>query len=156
MFHLQLGLVLMSCLEFKGRHTPGIDSSKGADLETGGNLRTSRRQPSRRVNSALSLKAPTVSPRSDSAMTGAATPTSLASSLVSTVRSAHPSASANDNMGLNDDDTKLLEQLFQSLGDVCTELQTITTSAQPDPKQVRLLRRRLDAARRVLDGELDT
>ncbi|PYI25991.1 hypothetical protein BP00DRAFT_420055 [Aspergillus indologenus CBS 114.80] len=145
--------------ELKGRHTTGTDSSKGADLETGGNPHTLRRQPSRRVNSALSLKAPTVSPRSDTAMTGAATPTSLASSLVSTVRaasSAHPSASANGNMGLNDDDTKLLEQLFQSLGDVCTDLQTITTSAQPDPKQVRLLRRRLDAARRVLDGELDT
>ena len=59
-------------------------------------------------------------------------------------------------MGLNDDDTRLLEQLFQSLGNVCLDLQNITTSENPDPKEVRLLRRRLDAARRVLDGELDT
>lgn len=96
--------------------------------------------------------------RSDSTTTGSATPTALASTLVSTVRAAaspHPNAE-NNNMGLNNDDTRLLEHLFKSLGDVCMDLQTSTTSADPDPKHVRLLRWRLDAARRVLDGELDT
>ena len=49
----------------------------------------------------------------------------------------------------------MLEKLFRSLGDVCTGLQAITTSPEPDLKAARVLRRRLDAARRVLDGELD-
>ncbi|KAL4916265.1 hypothetical protein BDW62DRAFT_186812 [Aspergillus aurantiobrunneus] len=97
------------------------------------------------------------SQRPDSAATGSATPTSLASSLVSTVRAAaspRPN-SANEQLGINEDDTKLLEQLFKSLGDVCMELQEITTSPEYDEKQAKLLRRRLEAARRVLDGELD-
>ncbi|KAI9928799.1 hypothetical protein MW887_002020 [Aspergillus wentii] len=95
--------------------------------------------------------------RSDSATTGSATPTSLASSLVSTVRAAsspHPNQTLN--AGINNDDERLLEQLFESLGSVCMDLQAITTAPDPDPKAVRVLRRRLDAARRVLDGELDT
>ncbi|KAL2872060.1 uncharacterized protein BJX67DRAFT_98069 [Aspergillus lucknowensis] len=97
------------------------------------------------------------SPRPDSATTGSATPTSLASTLVSTVRAAaspFPNA-ANGNLGINEDDTRLLEQLFKSLGDVCMELQGLTTSPEYDEKQAKLLRRRLEAARRVLDGELD-
>lgn len=100
-------------------------------------------------------------PRPDSTTTGSATPTALASSLVSTVRAASSSpwggedTNNNNNTGINNDDERLLEQLFQSLGDVCMDLQTITTSAEPDMKGVRVLRRRLDAARRVLDGELD-
>ncbi|PYH44487.1 uncharacterized protein BP01DRAFT_321468 [Aspergillus saccharolyticus JOP 1030-1] len=129
--------------ELNNRHPTGANSSNGADLESErSQSRAVRRQPSRLA-------------RTDAA----ATPTSLASSLVSSVRAASSSqsnAAVNGSMGLNDDDTRLLEQLFQSLGDVCTELQTTTTSAHPDPKQVRLLRRRLEAARRVLDGELDT
>lgn len=56
---------------------------------------------------------------------------------------------------MNNDDERLLEQLFQSLGDVCMDLQAITMSLEPDEKAVRLLRKRLDTARRVLDGELD-
>lgn len=91
--------------------------------------------------------------RSSSATTGSATPTSLASSLVSTVRAASATPTSG---GINDDDTQILEQLFQSLGNVCTDLQAITTSPDPDLKAARVLRRRLDAARRVLDGELDT
>ncbi|KAL2835777.1 hypothetical protein BJY01DRAFT_238580 [Aspergillus pseudoustus] len=97
------------------------------------------------------------SQRPDSAATGSATPTSLASSLVSTVRAAaspFPNA-PNGNLGINEDDTRLLEQLFKSLGDVCMELQELTTSPDYDEKQAKLLRRRLEAARRVLDGELD-
>ncbi|KAL4865228.1 hypothetical protein BDV12DRAFT_188332 [Aspergillus spectabilis] len=97
------------------------------------------------------------SQRPDSAATGSATPTSLASSLVSTVRAAaspYPN-SANGKLGINEDDTRLLEQLFKSLGDVCMELQELTTSPEYDEKQAKLLRRRLEAARRVLDGELD-
>ncbi|KAJ5620553.1 hypothetical protein N7510_004537 [Penicillium lagena] len=82
-----------------------------------------------------------------------ATPTELASSLVSTVRAASSTPSSG---GINEDDTQMLEQLFQSLGDVCSELQAIMGSEDPDMKAARVLRRRLDAARRVLDGELDT
>ncbi|KAL4893955.1 hypothetical protein BDV59DRAFT_19260 [Aspergillus ambiguus] len=133
---------------------PDIDeaqpSSSGSESENMKTPRAVRRQSSRKS---------TALPRSDSAMTSCATPTSLASSLVSTVRAAsspHPTSAENGNMGINDDDTRLLEDLFQSLRSVCMDLQTITTSPEPDPKKVRLLRRRLDAARRVLDGELDT
>lgn len=89
---------------------------------------------------------------------GSATPTSLVSSLVSTVRAAsspHPGSATPTSGGINDDDTQTLEQLFASLGQVCTDLQAITTSPEPDLKAARVLRRRLDAARRVLDGELD-
>lgn len=98
--------------------------------------------------------------RSSSATAGSATPTSLVSSLVSTVRAAsspHPgSVTPTSAGGINDDDTQMLEQLFSSLGNVCMDLQAITTSPDPDLKAARVLRRRLDAARRVLDGELDT
>jgi hypothetical protein len=90
--------------------------------------------------------------RSSSATAGSATPTSLVSSLVSTVRAASSTPTVG---GINDDDTQMLEALFSSLGKVCTDLQTITTSADPDVKAARVLRRRLDAARRVLEGELD-
>ncbi|CAG8083236.1 unnamed protein product [Penicillium salamii] len=90
--------------------------------------------------------------RSSSATTGSATPTALASSLVSTVRAASSTPTVG---GINDDDTQMLEALFSSLGRVCTDLQAITTSPDADHKVVRVLRRRLDAARRVLDGELD-
>ncbi|KAJ5370442.1 uncharacterized protein N7496_006534 [Penicillium cataractarum] len=89
---------------------------------------------------------------------GSATPTSLVSSLVSTVRAAsspHPGSATPTAGGINDDDTQMLEQLFSSLGKVCMDLQAITTSPDPDSKAARVLRRRLDAARRVLDGELD-
>ncbi|KAA8652077.1 hypothetical protein EYZ11_005565 [Aspergillus tanneri] len=135
-----------------------------ADSEQMGTPRAIRRQLSLRNGVSngeehLYLDARSTSQRSDSATTGSATPTALASSLVSTVRAAsssHPSSAERGNMGLNGDDTRLLENLFKSLGDVCMDLQTITTSADPDPKLVRLLRWRLDAARRVLDGELDT
>ncbi|KAJ5637517.1 hypothetical protein N7490_007396 [Penicillium lividum] len=98
--------------------------------------------------------------RSSSATAGSATPTSLVSSLVSTVRAAsspHPgSVTPTSAGGINDDDTQILEQLFSSLGNVCMDLQAIMTSPDPDLKEARVLRRRLDAARRVLDGELDT
>lgn len=62
---------------------------------------------------------------------------------------------------LNSDDTRVLEQLFESLGKVCTELQELTlpsneaADSDADPKHIRTLRRRLDAARRALDGQLD-
>jgi hypothetical protein len=82
---------------------------------------------------------------------------------VSTVRAAsasspHPGSATptQSGGGINDDDTQMLEQLFSSLGNVCMDLQAITTSPEPDLKSAKILRRRLDAARRVLDGELDT
>ncbi|KAE8152805.1 hypothetical protein BDV25DRAFT_150410 [Aspergillus avenaceus] len=115
-----------------------------------GTPRAVRRQPSKRGDGDDFLSTPRQS------MTGSATPTSLVSSLVSTVRAASSPHPKSGNMGINDDDTRLLEQLFKSLGDVCMDLQAITTSPEQDAKRVRLLRRRLDAARRVLDGELDT
>ncbi|KAJ5160357.1 uncharacterized protein N7482_007361 [Penicillium canariense] len=93
-----------------------------------------------------------------SSTAGSATPTSLVSSLVSTVRAAsspHPGSATPTSGGINHDDTQMLEQLFHSLGNVCMELQALTTSPDPDVKAARVLRRRLDAARRVLDGELD-
>ncbi|KAJ5494334.1 hypothetical protein N7463_010421 [Penicillium fimorum] len=90
--------------------------------------------------------------RSSSATAGSATPTSLVSSLVSTVRAASSTPTVG---GINDDDAQMLEALFGSLGKVCMDLQTITTSSDPDVKAARVLRRRLDAARRVLEGELD-
>ncbi|OOG01047.1 hypothetical protein ASPCADRAFT_126049 [Aspergillus carbonarius ITEM 5010] len=147
--------------ELRNNHPSDVDmrESNGTDPDAQGTPRAMRRQPSRRNQGSLFPDAGLAPRRSDSATTGSTTPTSLVSSLVSTVRAAsspHPSATAKGNMGLNDDDTRLLEQLFQSLGNVCLDLQNITTSENPDPKEVRLLRRRLDAARRVLDGELDT
>lgn len=96
--------------------------------------------------------------RLSTATAGSVTPTSLVSSLVSTVRaesSPHPGSATPTSGGINDDDTQMLEQLFQSLGTVCRDLQAITTSPEPDLKAARVLRRRLDAARRVLEGELD-
>ncbi|KAK1150188.1 hypothetical protein N8T08_000090 [Aspergillus melleus] len=126
--------------------------------EESDNMGTPRANRQRSSNEDWQSDSLTTPQRSSSTTTGSATPTALASTLVSTVRAAaspHPN-SENSNMGLNNDDARLLEQLFKSLGDVCMDLQTITTSADPDPKNVRLLRWRLDAARRVLDGELDT
>ncbi|PYI12591.1 hypothetical protein BO78DRAFT_331348 [Aspergillus sclerotiicarbonarius CBS 121057] len=147
--------------ELRNNHPSDVDlgESNGTDSDPQGTPRAIRRQPSRRNQVSLFPDAALAPRRSDSATTGSTTPTSLVSSLVSTVRAAsspHPSATAKGNMGLNDDDTRLLEGLFQSLGNVCLDLQNITTSEDPDPREVRLLRRRLDAARRVLDGELDT
>lgn len=86
------------------------------------------------------------------------------------------SASTRPPSSLNTDDTRLLEQVFESLGKVCTELQELTmasastatngttvtangsagTTPTADLKYIRTLRRRLDAARRVLDGQLDS
>ncbi|GES58954.1 hypothetical protein ATEIFO6365_0003023700 [Aspergillus terreus] len=133
--------------------------SSGSESENMGTPRALRKQPSRKSGMNNRGEVQPAVQRSESATTGSATPTSLVSSLVSTVRAAsspHPKSAENGNMGINDDDTRLLEQLFQSLGNVCMDLQAITTSPEPDAKKARLLRRRLDAARRVLDGELDT
>ncbi|KAJ5489282.1 hypothetical protein N7539_004172 [Penicillium diatomitis] len=90
--------------------------------------------------------------------TGPSTPTALVSSLVTTMRAAsspHTTSSPSGSVGNPKDDTEILERVFASLGKVCTDLQAITDSADPDLKAARVLRRRLDAARRVLDGELD-
>ncbi|OXV08214.1 hypothetical protein Egran_04024, partial [Elaphomyces granulatus] len=90
---------------------------------------------------------------------GSATPTSaFVSSLLSSVAtSPNPTSATEEPSVLNNDDTRLLEQLFQSLGNVCMELQKITASPEieSDLKAMRVLRRRLDSAKRVLDGQLD-
>lgn len=87
---------------------------------------------------------------------------SLVSSLVSSVstspsRPRTPGGSSTSQ--LNNDDTVALERLFKSLGKVCLSLQESTElngASEADARTVTILRRRLDAARRVLDGELDS
>lgn len=103
------------------------------------------------------------------------TPTTPVDAFMSSLSSSR-SASTRPSSSLNTDDTRLLEQVFESLGKVCTELQELTiaasatagtngkvtsngsasTTPSADPKYIRTLRRRLDAARRVLDGQLDS
>lgn len=104
------------------------------------------------------------------------TPTTPVDAFMSSLSSTR-SASTRPPSSLNTDDTRLLEQVFESLGKVCTELQELTMAASTstttngttvnangsagttptaDPKYIRTLRRRLDAARRVLDGQLDS
>lgn len=131
------------------------------DLDDQGTPRAVRKRPSHLSSKSSSTKLEDKIPeeppqRSDSATTGSATPTSLASSLVSTVRAASSQHANSPTAGITNDDERLLEQLFQSLGDVCMDLQALTGADQSDPKQVRQLRQRLKNARRVLEGELDT
>jgi hypothetical protein len=103
------------------------------------------------------------------------TPTTPVDAFMSSLSSSR-SVSTRPPSSLNTDDTRLLEQVFESLGKVCTELQELTMAASTgtngttainangsagttptaDPKYIRTLRRRLDAARRVLDGQLDS
>jgi hypothetical protein len=86
--------------------------------------------------------------------TGSMTPVDA---FMSSLNSSAPSGtSSRPSSSLNQDDTRLLEQVFDSLGKVCAELQEFTMAdVDADPKYIRTLRRRLDAARRVLDGQLD-
>ena len=90
---------------------------------------------------------------------GSATPTSaFVSSLLSSVAtSPNPASVTEESSILNNDDTRLLEQLFQSLGNVCMELQKITASPEieSDLGAAHVLRSRLESAKRVLDGQLD-
>ncbi|KAI2790109.1 hypothetical protein POX_d05614 [Penicillium oxalicum] len=93
-----------------------------------------------------------------SSAAGSTTPTALVSSLVSSMRAVSSPRSGTVAAGSSEstnDDTQILERVFASLGKVCTDLQAITDSENPDLQAARVLRRRLDAARRVLDGELD-
>ncbi|PKY07575.1 hypothetical protein P168DRAFT_316067 [Aspergillus campestris IBT 28561] len=133
------------------------------NLDDQGTPRAVRKRPSHPSSKSSSTKLDDKIPeeppqRSDSATTGSATPTSLVSSLVSTVRAASSQHPNSPTAGITNDDERLLEQLFQSLGDVCMELQALTGAGaeQSDPRHVRQLRQRLKNARRVLDGELDT
>jgi hypothetical protein len=100
------------------------------------------------------------------------TPTTPVDAFMSSLSSR--SANSRPPSSLKADDTRLLEQVFESLGKVCTELQELTLAAAAssssddgsssgsgntptaDLKYIRTLRRRLDAARRVLDGQLDS
>ncbi|GIC92054.1 uncharacterized protein Aud_008511 [Aspergillus udagawae] len=140
--------------ELRSRQPYTEPAQTAGDLASMGTPRASRKQANHSgTTNGTDASSRTFSPvqRSDSATS------SIVSSLVSTVRAAsspHPNTQ-NGRSGLNNDDTRLLEQLFQSLGKVCLDLQMLTASTEPDPKRERVLRRRLDAARRVLDGELD-
>ncbi|KAL4924354.1 uncharacterized protein BDV17DRAFT_212013 [Aspergillus undulatus] len=141
--------------EIERRYAEEQDSDPDTPHSNSPDPERTRRTKSKSKSRHLTVE--TASQRPDSAATGSATPTSLASSLVSTVRAAaspRPN-STNSHLGINEDDTKLLEHLFKSLGDVCMNLQELTVSEDHDEKQAKLLRRRLEAARRVLDGELD-
>lgn len=146
--------------ELRHRHVPSqqtnsIGESDRAETPRGPREDNNATPTGDNAQSPQSIK---ISGRSSSATTGSVTPTSLVSSLVSTVRAAsspHAGSVTPTSGGINDDDTQMLEHLFQSLGNVCTELQAITTSPDQDVKAAKVLRRRLDAARRVLDGELD-
>ncbi|KAJ9205894.1 hypothetical protein DTO164E3_1147 [Paecilomyces variotii] len=117
------------------------------DLQDGLNRDHSSHRNSRNITSPFS------SPRD---VAGSTTPTSAFVSSLVAASSPNPNAITPGSSSLNNDDLRLLDQLFDSLGRVCTDLQTIIDSPDPDPKTARLLRRRLDAARRVLDGQLDT
>lgn len=117
------------------------------DLQDGPNRDYSSHRNSRNITSPFS-------PARDVA--GSTTPTSAFVSSLVAASSPNPNATTPGSSSLNNDDLRLLDQLFDSLGRVCTDLQTIIDSPDPDPKTARLLRRRLDAARRVLDGQLDT
>ena len=86
---------------------------------------------------------------------------SLISSLVSSVLAAYvpESPMLHDALAqFSKDDVMLLEALFQSLGKVCSELQISSISnggSNNDEKSTNLLRLRLDAAWKVLDGQID-
>lgn len=144
----------LTSAELRSRQPYTEPAQPAGDSGSMGTPRASRKQASHNgLTNGTDASSRTLSPvqRSDSATS------SIVSSLMSTVRAAsspHPNTQ-NGRSGLNNDDTRLLEQLFQSLGKVCLDLQMLTASAEPDPKRERVLRRRLDAARRVLDGELD-
>ena len=57
---------------------------------------------------------------------------------------------------LGDRDTELTERLFQSLARVCADLEAIDPAEEGESKyKARMYRRKLDAARRVLDGEVN-
>ncbi|OJD26302.1 hypothetical protein ACJ73_02320 [Blastomyces percursus] len=64
-----------------------------------------------------------------------------------------------DDTKLGADDTKLMEGLLQSVGKVALQLQLSTNNgdkrSSTDERSSILFRRRLDAARRVLEGQLD-
>ena len=84
----------------------------------------------------------------------------LLSSLVAASRSPSiggprsPVFAAENEAGvvLDDDDRDLLERLFASLGNVCVHLSDDSAESKYDR---RVWRRRLDAARRILDGEIE-
>ncbi|KAK2740871.1 hypothetical protein FQN55_008568 [Onygenales sp. PD_40] len=92
-------------------------------------------------------------------------PTTIISSLIAsaasqlTPPSAAPAPAEQDSSLLGADDMRLMEGLLQSLGTVALQLQLSTARADKrasaDERSSLLFRRRLDAARRVLEGELD-
>ncbi|KAG5294776.1 hypothetical protein I7I48_11443 [Histoplasma ohiense] len=91
-------------------------------------------------------------------------PTVMISSLISSAATQlYTSESEGDQVifdaRLSQDDTKVMEGLLQSLGKVALQLQLSSNNSDKrssaDERSSVLFRRRLDAARRVLDGQLD-
>lgn len=91
-------------------------------------------------------------------------PTVMISSLISSAATQlYTSESVGDQVifdaRLSQDDTKVMEGLLQSLGKVALQLQLSSNNSDKrssaDERSSVLFRRRLDAARRVLDGQLD-
>jgi hypothetical protein len=84
-------------------------------------------------------------------------PSSLILSVVSSLVAAYApgfSTVHGASTPFSNDDVVLLESLFQSLGKVCSELQISNDDSNLDEKSTDLLRQRLDAARKVLDGQI--
>lgn len=151
---------------FEDGYADSESSSSTAETETG--ISTPRPQRRRlemeddiglRSNRQTQILSPLSGEKGNSRPTS-----SLVSSLVSSVSSVSSSPTMSKNPGgstptqLNNDDTVALERLFKSLGKVCLSLQESTESndvSEAEMRAVTTLRRRLDAARRVLDGELD-
>ncbi|EEQ90343.1 uncharacterized protein BDCG_05463 [Blastomyces dermatitidis ER-3] len=91
-------------------------------------------------------------------------PTVMISSLISSAATQLYKSESQDkplivDAQLSADDTKLMEGLLQSLGKVALQLQLSTNNgdkrSSADERSSILFRRRLDAARRVLEGQLD-
>lgn len=131
------------------------DQYSDSDEETADGRGTPRGQSQGKHRNTSGSQTTNGNPPWSPASTGSATPTAFASSFVETVQASSPHPES-EKSGLNNDDSRMLEQLFQSLGNVCMDLQAQRSREEWDEKTVRMLRRRLEAARRVLEGELDT
>lgn len=140
------------------RDYPDSESSTSSTAETERGISTPRGQRSQSVEDDVGLRPNRVTQilSPETGKENSRPTSSLFSSLVSVASS--PARPGSSSSQLNNDDTIALEQLFKSLGKVCLSLQESTEpngDFKADMRSVAILRRRLDAARRVLDGELD-
>lgn len=125
----------------KSRETKRERSSNGSQKGT--------RPPS---NSLSSSHPAHTAPRKDSGTARSAS----ASPLLGYLATVAPN-SEHGQLKLGDRDAELTERLFQSLAKVCADLEAIDPSAEGEEGsyKARMYRRKLDAARKVLDGEVN-